>query len=66
VKIDVEGVPNIPRISKGDNVGEVITLSVAKSNFKVKDGDVICVVSKVFAAPDNKKLSTPEIKYPYL
>jgi F420-0:gamma-glutamyl ligase len=48
VKIDVEGVPNIPRISKDDNVGEVITLSVAKSNFKIKDGDVICVVSKVF------------------
>jgi coenzyme F420-0:L-glutamate ligase / coenzyme F420-1:gamma-L-glutamate ligase len=52
VKIDVEEVPNIPRISKGDNVDEVITLSVAKSNFKIKDSDVICVALKAFAAPD--------------
>ncbi|MGU3438774.1 coenzyme F420-0:L-glutamate ligase [Bacillus cereus] len=62
MKVNVEAVPNIPRISKGDNIGEVISLSAIKSNFEIKDGDILCVASKAISTAEGRELALSNIK----
>lgn len=54
MQINIEAIPNIPRINKGDNIGEIIALSAVKSNFKIYNGDILCVASKAISTAEGE------------
>ncbi|PFB51610.1 glutamate ligase [Bacillus thuringiensis] len=62
MKINVEEIPNIPIINKGDNIGEIIALSVVKSNFKINNGDILCVASKAISTAEGRDIDLNNIK----
>ncbi|MGH0882776.1 coenzyme F420-0:L-glutamate ligase [Bacillus paranthracis] len=62
MKINVEAIPNIPRINKGDNIGEIIALSAIKSNFEIQNGDILCVASKAISTAEGQDIDLSNIK----
>lgn len=62
MKINVEAIPNIPRINKGDNIGEIIALLALESNFEIQDGDILCVASKVISTAEEREIDLSNIK----
>ncbi len=61
MKIHVEAVPNIPRITKGDNIGEMIAMSALKSNFEIKNGDILCVASKAISTAEGRDIALSNV-----
>ncbi|WP_100618190.1 coenzyme F420-0:L-glutamate ligase [Bacillus cereus] len=62
MKITVEEFPNIPRINKGDNIGEIIANSALKSGFKMKNGDILCVASKAISTAEGRDIDLKDVK----
>ncbi|MEH6891062.1 coenzyme F420-0:L-glutamate ligase [Bacillus sp. JJ864] len=62
MKIHVEAVPNIPRINKGDNIGEIIAMSAVKSNFEIRNGDILCVASKAISTVEGRDIALSNVK----
>lgn len=62
MQINIEAIPNIPRIHKGDNIGEIITLSAVKSNFKIYNGDILCVASKAISTAEGRDIALSNVK----
>ncbi|MBG9580700.1 glutamate ligase, partial [Bacillus thuringiensis] len=62
MQINIEAIPNIPRINKGDNIGEIIALSAVKSNFKIYNGDILCVASKAISTAEGRDIALSNVK----
>lgn len=62
MKINVEAIPNIPKINKCDNIGEIIVKSIIKSSFKIKSGDILCVASKAVSTAENRDIALYNIE----
>ncbi|MED2497590.1 coenzyme F420-0:L-glutamate ligase, partial [Bacillus thuringiensis] len=62
MKINVEAVPGIPKINIGDNIGDFIALSIIKSSFEIKDGDILCVASKAVSTAEGRDINLSNIK----
>lgn len=62
MKINVEAVPNIPRINKGDNIGEIIAMSAIESIFEIKNGDILCVASKAISTAEGRDIALSNVK----
>ncbi|HDR8072396.1 TPA: coenzyme F420-0:L-glutamate ligase [Bacillus cereus] len=62
MKINIEAIPNIPRINKGDHIGEIIAMSAAKSRFEIKSGDILCVASKAISTAEGRDIDLGNIQ----
>ncbi|MDZ3952322.1 coenzyme F420-0:L-glutamate ligase [Bacillus thuringiensis] len=62
MEINIEAIPNIPRINKGDNIGEIIVMAALKSNIKIKNGDILCVASKVISTAEGQDIALNNVK----
>jgi len=56
MKIEIYGI-RLPEIKKGDNIGKIIC-----ENFKLKDGDIVVVTSKIVSKAEGRYIKLDEIK----
>ncbi|HHQ2480894.1 TPA: coenzyme F420-0:L-glutamate ligase [Bacillus cereus] len=61
MKINIEEFPNIPRINKGDNIGEIIAKSALKSGFEIKNGDILCIASKIISTAEGRDIALKDV-----
>ena len=56
-----DAIPNIPRIQKGDNIGEIIADAVLHSHVPLKKGDILCVASKVISTGEGREVALSDM-----
>lgn len=45
--ISIEGLKGMPKIKKECNLGEILIKTISNQNFALKDGDILCISSKM-------------------
>lgn len=61
-EINLTALPGIPLIERGDNLGEIICESAAKSNFTLEDGDIVVIASKIVSKAEGRLVDIETIK----
>lgn len=53
-RISIEAIPNMPQITAGDDIGEIIVSRSQEADFELREHDILCIASKaVSSAEDN-------------
>ena len=58
----IEAVPNMPQITEGNDVGEIIADVIRKNNFRVIQDDVLCVASKIISIAENNIVNLEDVE----
>ncbi|MGH3169646.1 MAG: coenzyme F420-0:L-glutamate ligase, partial [Trebonia sp.] len=56
-QVSVTGIPGIPEISAGDDLGALISDAVTASGFDLRDGDILVVTSKVVSKSEGRTVT---------
>jgi coenzyme F420-0:L-glutamate ligase / coenzyme F420-1:gamma-L-glutamate ligase len=56
-RISVSGIPGIPEISPGDDLGAMVSDAVAASGLDLRDGDILVITSKVISKAEGRTVT---------
>jgi coenzyme F420-0:L-glutamate ligase/coenzyme F420-1:gamma-L-glutamate ligase len=56
-RISVSGIPGIPEVSPGDDLGAMISDALAASGLDLRDGDILVVTSKVISKTEGRTVT---------
>jgi len=62
LRIEIIGVPGIPEVKPGDDIGELIVRATEKAGLAILDGDIIVVTQKIVSKSEGRLLKLSEVR----
>ena len=64
-RLNLNVIPHIPDIDKGDNIGDILISALNKSSIYLEEFDVICIAHKIFSKAEGCIIKLKEILVQY-
>ena len=61
-RIQVEAIPNVPFIDRGDDIAVTLTKAAEQSNFQFEEHDILCVASKAVSLAEGRTVTLSDIE----